>query len=131
MTRLQRDRLGRWSLRIDAAYCLVLGVAIALGAGPVAHLVGLPPAVISVVGLVVVAWAGGVCWMLTRLPSRVALRVVMTANVLAAVAVASASVAVATALVAVALLTVAVDVALFATSQAVALRGVPPAVAPL
>lgn len=125
MRRIDGDRFGRWSLRLDAAYCAVLGVLVAAGCGRIADAVAFPPLVIAAAGVAVVVWAGGILWMLSRLPLRLALRLVMTANVLAAVAVGFVSVAAATALIVLAVLAVAVDIALFAASQAVALRALP------
>lgn len=125
LRRIDSEKLGRWSLRLDAAYCAVLGIAVAMLAEQVAHGVALPPALITVAGIAVVLWAGGVLWMLSRLPLRTVLRFVMTANVMAAVAVGFVSVMAATVLIVVVVLTVAIDVALFATSQAIALRALP------
>lgn len=125
MRRIDGDRFGRWSLRLDAAYCAVLGVLVAVGCGQIADAVAFPPLVIAAAGVAVVVWAGGILWMLSRLPLRLALRLVMTANVLAAIAVGFVSVAAATALIVLAVLAVAVDIALFAASQAVALRALP------
>ncbi|MFF2495749.1 hypothetical protein [Agromyces sp. NPDC058064] len=117
--------LGAWSLRLDAIYCVLLGAAVALGAGPIAEAVGIPGVLVSTAGLMVVLWAGLVLWMLAKLRIRTALRVVMRANVLAALLVALCAVAAGTLLVVVAVLSVAVDVAAFAVSQALALRTLP------
>ena len=125
MRRIDGDTFGRWSLRLDALYCAVLGIAVVLAAGPIAQGVALPPLVIAAVGVAVVVWAAGVMWMLARLPLRRALGLVMIANVLAALAVGLVSLTAATALIVGAVLAVSVDVALFATSQAVALRALP------
>ncbi|MFT4081889.1 MAG: hypothetical protein QM638_04835 [Nocardioides sp.] len=125
MRRIDGDRLGRWSLRLDAAYCAVLGAAVALGAGQVTDVVALPSLLVAVVGVSVVLWAAGVWWMLSRLPIHQALRLVMAANVLAAITVGFASATAATALIVIAVLSVAIDIALFALSQAIALRALP------
>ncbi|MFB6609526.1 hypothetical protein ACFCVO_04360 [Agromyces sp. NPDC056379] len=125
MRRIDGDKVGRWSLRLDAAYCAVLGTAIALAAGWIAQGVALPPLVIAAAGVAVIVWAGGVWWMLSRLPLRRALALVMIANVLAALAVGFVSATAATVLIVVAVMTVAVDIALFAASQAIALRSLP------
>jgi len=125
MGRINGDKVGRWSLRIDAAYCAVLGTAVVLGAGWIAQGVALPPLVIVASGVAVVLWAGGVLWMLSRLPLRRALGLVMIANVLAAIAVGFVSATAATALIVAAVLAVALDIAFFATSQAIALRALP------
>ena len=75
--------------------------------------------------LAVVVWAGGIMWMLARLPLRSALRFVMAANMLAALAVGVVPATATTLLTMLAVVTVAIDIALFATSQAVALRALP------
>ena len=122
MRRINGERFGRWSLRLDAAYCVVLGAAVALFSGQIAEGVALPALLIAAAGVAVVVWAGGILWMLARLPLRSALRFVMVANVLAALAVGFAPATAATLLIVLAVVTVAIDIALFATSQAVALR---------
>ncbi|MFK4728822.1 hypothetical protein ROT00_03975 [Agromyces mediolanus] len=127
MRAIDGGAVGRWSLRLDAAYCAVLGAGVALWAVPIAPAVGLPVVLVVAIGVAVVLWAGIVAWMLARLPLRRALRFVMLANLAAALAVAAVSLAAATVLVVLAVLAVAVDVALFAVSQAVALRTLPTA----
>jgi hypothetical protein len=122
MRRINGERFGRWSLRLDATYCAVLGATVALFAGRIAEGVVLPALLIAAAGVTVVVWAGGVLWMLARLRLRSALRLVMVVNVLAAIAVGFISVGAATLLVLLAVVTVAIDIALFATSQAIALR---------
>ncbi|MFT4081370.1 MAG: hypothetical protein QM638_02185 [Nocardioides sp.] len=123
--RIDGDKLGRWSLRLDAVYCAVLGTAVALGAGRIARGVALSPFLIALAGIVVVVWAAGVSWMLSSLSLRMALRLVMIVNVFAAIAVLSVSASATTLLIVLAVLAVAIDIALFATSQAVALRALP------
>ncbi|MFF2389905.1 hypothetical protein [Agromyces sp. NPDC058104] len=117
--------LGTWSLRLDAIYCVLLGTAVVLSAGPLAELVRIPGVLISTAGLVIVLWAGVVIWLLAKLRIRTALRMVMGVNVLAALLVALCAVAAATLLAVVGVLAVAVDVAAFAVSQALALRTLP------
>ncbi|MBS2549468.1 hypothetical protein KGQ19_21630 [Catenulispora sp. NL8] len=82
------EKLGRWSLRVGAAYCAVLGSVAALAAAPLARWVALPEAVLALAGAgagaVVVVWAGLVLWLLSRVPLRWALRLVMAVNVVAA-----------------------------------------------
>jgi hypothetical protein len=125
MRRINGEKFGRWSLRLDAAYCTVLGAAVALFSGQIAEGVALPALLIATAGITVMVWAGGIVWMLARLPLRSALRLVMIANILAALAVGFASATAATVLIVLAVVTVAIDIALFATSQAVALRALP------
>lgn len=127
MRRINGETFGRWSLRLDAAYCVLLGAAVALFSDQIASGVALPAVFIAIAGVSVVVWAGGILWMLSRLPLRRALRLVMSANVLAAIAVGFASTTAATALVVLAVLAVAIDIAIFAASQAVALRAFPTA----
>lgn len=116
------DRLGLLSLRLDAAYCLVLGGAVAALAPSWAPALGVPVPVVAGIGVAVVVWAAAVAWIAARLRLRVALRTVMVANVAAAAAVAAFSATTAGVLVLLAVLAVAADVGLFAGSQAVALR---------
>ncbi|MBO1901752.1 hypothetical protein J4H92_07285 [Leucobacter weissii] len=125
MREIDGERFGRWSLRLDALYCAVLGTAVALFAGRIADGLALPPPLIAVAGAAVVVWAGGIVWMLARLSLRAALRSVMIVNVLATVAVGFASATAATLLIVAAVVTVAIDIALFAMSQAIALRALP------
>ena len=106
-------------------YCTLLGVGVAAFSAQIAEGVALPQPLIAAIGITVVIWAGSILWMLPRLPLRVALRLVMIANLLAAVAVAFTSIAAATVLVIVAIAAIAIDIALFATSQAIALRALP------
>ncbi|GAA2181243.1 hypothetical protein GCM10009847_22300 [Leucobacter tardus] len=130
MRRINGEKFGRWSLRLDAAYCVLLGLGVALFAERIAAGIALAPWLVAAIGIAVVVWAGGVLWMLSRILLRRALRLVMTANLLAALAVGLVSVTAATALIVVAIITVAVDIALFAVSQAVALRALPRPVRP-
>lgn len=122
MARWSGERIGRWSLRLDAAYCAVLGAGVTVGASAVAAALPLPVWLVAAVGVAVVGWAGMVLLMLARLPLRTALRCVMTANLVAAVAVAAVSTTGAAVLVVLAVLAIAIDVALFAGSQAWSLR---------
>lgn len=122
MRRIDGRSLGLWSLRLDAAYCLVLGLFVALVAPWIATAVVLPADVLRVVGLAVVAWALLVLWMSARLPIRRALSIVMCANVPASVVVAGGALAAVNGIVAAAVVVVAVEIAAFAISQAVALR---------
>ena len=97
----------------------------ALFAGRIAEGVALPTPLIATAGVAVVVWAGGILWMLARLPLRSALRLVMVVNVLAALAVGFASATAATPLIVLAVVAVAIDIAFFATSQEIALRALP------
>lgn len=116
------DRVGRLSLRLDAAYCTLLGAGVAIAAPMIAASLPVPVWTLVVAGVAVLLWAGLLLVLLARLQLRTALRLVMVANLLAAAAVAAVSSLGATLLVLAAVLAVAVDIALFAGSQAFALR---------
>ncbi len=121
------ERIGRLSLRLDAAYCTVLGIGLAAAAPFIAGPLLLPVVAVVAIGVAVAVWAGLVLLLLARLPLRAALRYVLSANVVAAVGVAAFSTTGASVLLLLAVLAVAVDVALFAGSQAVALHRLRPA----
>jgi len=116
------ERVGRLSLRLDAAYCALLGAGHALAAPRIAARLAVPAEAVLGVGVVVVLWAGTILVLVARLPLRAALRGVLVANLAAAAAVAGFSAAGATVLVVASVLAVAADVGLFAGSQAFALR---------
>lgn len=122
MSRIDARSLGLWSLRLDAAYCLVLGACVALAAPWIGTLVALPVPALLLVGAVVVVWAVFVLWMTTRVRIRRALRFVMGVNIVASALVAAAALVAVNAIVATAVLLVSVEIAAFAVSQAVALR---------
>ncbi|WGD38021.1 hypothetical protein [Lysinibacter sp. HNR] len=125
MRRLNGETCGRLSLRLDALYCMLLGLVLIGFSKQVAEGVLLAPFLVVSIGIVVVVWAGGIVWMLARLPLRVVLRLVMIANLFAAGAVAFVSTVAATVLVVAAVAAVSVDIAIFAVSQAVALWALP------
>lgn len=127
MRRWSGERIGRLSLRLDAAYCTVLGIGVALSAPSISIALPLPAWAFVGIGTAVVLWAGLILLMLARLPIHTALLLVMIANLLAAVVVSAVSVMGAAVLVVVAGLAIAVDIALFAGSQAFALRRLPAA----
>lgn len=116
------DRIGRLSLRLDAAYCALIGAAVVIAAPAIAALFPVPVWTLITAGIAVVLWAGLILVMLARLQLRTALRLVMVANLLAAAAVAAISALGATLFVLMAVLTVAIDIVLFAGSQAYAIR---------
>lgn len=122
--------IGMLSLRLDAAYCLILGAGVAFTAPFLATVVSLPVAAVAVAGGAVILWAGVVLWMSIRLPLRLALRAVMIANIVATCAIAGLSAAAAGVFAILAILAIAADVALFAGSQAIALRRLQMAPAP-
>lgn len=121
MTRMTGQTLGLGSLRLDAAYCLILGVAVA-AAGKIAGVIALPESLLFATGGIVVVWAGLVFWMAGRVPMKIALRVVMGVNIVATALIAAASVTAASWFVVAVVLAIAIEVGLFAVSQAVAIR---------
>ncbi|MBL3700341.1 hypothetical protein [Leucobacter luti] len=126
MKRIDGRTLGRWSLRLDAIYCALLGAAVAVGAAPLSTVIALPHAVITSAGIVVVIWSGLVLWMLMKLRIRAALLTVLGVNILATALVAVSATAAGTFLAAIAVLAIAVDIAIFAASQVLALRALAP-----
>lgn len=122
MRRITGRALGTWSLRIDAAYCLILGIFVAAAAPQIATAVALPVPLLIATGGIVAVWAGTVLWMVARLTLRRALHLVMGVNILAAALIAIASLTAASTLAIIAVLAIALDVALFATSQLIAIR---------
>lgn len=115
------SRLGRWSLRLDAVYCLVTGLLV-LGTAPLtATAVGLPAAWIAAVGALTVVWSG-IVWQLSRRPLVPGLRLVLVANTVASCGIAVFSLTASGLLALLTLLAIAVEVGGFAASQAVALR---------
>lgn len=121
MQRMNGQRFGQWSLRLDAIYCAVLGTAVALAADQLAASIALPAVVLRLSGVVVVVWALLVLWMVLKLRLRNALRLVLGVNVLAASLIALCVFTAGNLIAAVAVITIAIDVALFAVSQVVAL----------
>lgn len=116
------QRLGNLSLRLDAAYCVVLGFIVVLASTQIAQTIALPTPIVVVTGVVVAAWGLWVEWMRRHLERRLALRVVMIANIVATMAIALVSLVAATFFSILVIISIAVDVALFAGSQAAALR---------
>lgn len=109
------------SLRIDAAYCALLGVSVMVAAPLVTDALATPEPVLITVGAVTAAWAAVLCWLLAKVSLTVALRVVAGANLVAAAGLAIVSTVAATMPLAVALVALAVDIGVFAASQVAAL----------
>lgn len=122
MTRIDGRKLGIWSLRLDAVYCLILGILVATTAPHIARVVAVPLPLLVATGVIVAIWAGLVLVMVARMRLRLALALVMGVNILAAMLIAAASLTAATTLVAIAVLAVALDVGAFAASQMLAIR---------
>lgn len=114
-------RLGRWSLRVDAVYCLVTGFLVGATAPWTADAVHLPVPWIVATGALTVVWSG-VVWRLSRRRLVPGLRLVLVANTVASCGLAALSLTASGLLALVTLLAIAVEVGCFAGSQAVALR---------
>ncbi|MDI6024383.1 hypothetical protein QBL02_12610 [Leucobacter sp. UT-8R-CII-1-4] len=127
MTRINGRKLGIWSLRIDAIYCLILGAFVAITAPQLSRVIALPMPLIAGTGLLVAIWAMLVWRMVQRMRIRLALQLVMGVNIVAALLIVAASLTSASTLVMFIVVAVAIDVALFAVSQAVAIRNIGPA----
>ena len=122
MSRTTGRTIRVWSLRLDAVYCLILGAFVAVAAPQLATAIALPALLLTVTGVVVVAWSALVLWMVSRTRLRSALRLVLCVNILASALIVAASFTASSALVGIAVLAVACEVALFAVSQAVAIH---------
>ncbi|MBB2903240.1 hypothetical protein FHR75_004082 [Kineococcus radiotolerans] len=119
---MRGERLGIVSLRLDAFYCVLVGLLVAASAAVSAPHVGLAAPVVATLGVVVVAW-GVLVWVLTsRLPLVRALQLVAAANVVAALGLTVVSTWLVGVVVVLTVVVVAVDVAAFAATQGVARR---------
>lgn len=116
------QRLGTWSLRLDAVYCAVLGIFVAAQARAVTGLVALPEPLVATIGVIVVLWAGLIVLMLAKLSLVLALRIVMSVNGVAAVAVALTTLAAESTAAGLLVASIALEILIFAVSQALALR---------
>ena len=115
-------RIARISLRIDAVYCVALGLLIAVSAPLTSDSVALPPLLLAVIGVGTAAWGCYVWTASYARPLRSRTRVVMVANVVASAGLAATGLLAGTVVLLVTALVLAVDVAAFAVSQGVALR---------
>jgi hypothetical protein len=115
-------RLARLSLRFDAIYCIVLGVAVAVTAPFIATGVALSPALLIGVGCASFCWGVFVWRASYQRPIRTAVRLIMVANIVAGLGLAVSGVAAGTTLLALAAFALGIDVAAFAVSQGIALR---------
>lgn len=129
MSRFDGRRFGTWSLRLDAAYCLILGLLVVGMAPQIATVIALPRLLLLATGVSVVAWAVLVLWMSARIRVRRALQIVLAVNIIATLLIATASVTAASAVVVLVVLATALEVALFAASQAIAIRALDAGVA--
>lgn len=115
------QRLGMRGLRLDALYCLVLGISLTVMSSTIEAAIALPVPLIVVAGVAVVLWAGLVEWMSATLNLRLALRIVMVANIAATCTVALVSLTAAAVVAVLVILAVAAEIAVFAGVQALAL----------
>lgn len=126
MEAMTGTRIARISLRVDAEYCLALGLLIALSAPLTSTSVALHPLLLVGAGVLTAIW-GCYVWTAARAqPLRSRTRLVMIANIAASAALAATGLFAETAVLFVAALVLAVDVAAFAVSQGVALRRMGP-----
>lgn len=113
------------SLRIDAVYCILLGVLITASAPLASSSLALHPLLQAGIGVATAVW-GGYVWMASRsVPLRSHTRFVMVANIAAAAGLATTGLVAGTVILSVAALVLAIDVAAFAVSQGIALRRMP------
>ncbi|GAA3027840.1 hypothetical protein [Microbacterium dextranolyticum] len=115
-------RIARLSLRVDAVYCVALGLLIALSAPLTSDSVALPPLLLAAVGVATALWGGYVWTASFARPLRSRTRAVMIANIVASTGLATTGLFAGTVVLCVAALVLAIDVAAFAVSQGVALR---------
>lgn len=115
------ERIARVSLRIDAVYCVVLGLLIAASAPLTSDSVALSPLLLLGIGAGTAAW-GCYVWAASRaVPLRSRTRLVMLANIAASSALAATGLLSGTVVLSVTAVVLAIDVAAFALSQGVAL----------
>ncbi len=119
---MDAHRVGRVSLRLDAAYCALAAVLVGAFAAPLAEVFAVPGWVLVAVAAGTAGWAAALWHAAGRVAARPWLVTVLAANVVAAVAVAGLAVSWPAGAFALLLGAVAVEVAAFAVSQAVALR---------
>jgi hypothetical protein len=115
-------RVGRVSLRLDAAYCALAAALVLAFAGPLAGLFAVPVWVVVAVAAGTAGWAGALWHAAGRAEVRPWLAGVLAANVAAAGVIAALAVSRPHDAFALLLAAVSVEVAAFAVSQAVALR---------
>lgn len=116
------DRLARASLRLDAIYCISLGILVGAMAPVATNPVGLPVVLLVGAGIATALW-GVYVWRASRSqPLRTSARLVMIANIVASAGLAVTGLVAGTTVLALAAGVLAVDVAAFAVSQGIALR---------
>ncbi|MEU3274012.1 hypothetical protein ABZ639_24505 [Saccharomonospora sp. NPDC006951] len=120
-------RLGLFSLRADAIYCVLLGLILVALARLAANPVGLPYALLLAIGLTTMVWGGFVWWAGSRRPLRWTLRLVMAANIVASAALVLTGATAGILLLSIAAVVLSVDIGAFAAAQGIALRRMRPA----
>jgi hypothetical protein len=116
------EHLANLSLRLDAIYCLIVGVVVAAASSWASTAAEVPQALLLAMGGTTATWGILVWWLASRQPPQPSLRWVMGANIAASGALAvTGTVADASAL-ALGALVLSVDVGAFAVSQGIALR---------
>jgi hypothetical protein len=121
MTRTQGLSIGKWSVALDAAFCLSLGVLVAVKSADVATHVTLSEPFVFVVGAIVIVWSAAIVGALAGLQLRNALMLVLSVNLGAVVLLAIALQAVSTPFMATGVLAILLSVVFFAGSQCGAL----------
>lgn len=120
---MDRAGIGRISLRLDAAYCVLAALSLAAGAAPMASAFGIPVAAMLAVAAAALCWAGWMWRASAGARLRRPLVVVMLANVIGAFGLAVLGASRLDDALGLLALAVSLEVAAFAASQAVALRG--------
>ncbi len=116
------DRLARASLRLDAIYCVALGILVGIAAPFATNPVGLPVVLLVGTGIATALW-GVYVWRASRAqPLRTSTRLVMIANIVASAGLAVTGLFAGTTVLALAAGVLAIDIAAFAVSQGIALR---------
>ena len=116
------DRLAHLSLRLDAIYCLAVGLVVAAASSWASTAAEVPRALLLAAGLATAGWGVLVWWLASRRPPRPSTQWVMVANIAASGALALTGAVAHTSALALGALVLSVDVAAFALSQGVALR---------
>ena len=119
---MDTHRVGRVSLRLDAAYCALAAVLVVVFAGPLAGLFAVSAWVVVAVAAGTAGWAAALWHAAGRAVVRPWLAGVLVANVVAAGAIAALAASRPRDAFALLLAAVSAEVAAFAVSQAVALR---------
>lgn len=126
MSCMTGTRIARMSLRLDAVYCIVLGVVVAASAPIAGGSLAVHPLLLAAIGVGTSVWGGYVWAAASAEPLRARTRLVMVANIVASAGLAATGLLAGTLVLSIAALVLAVDVAAFAVSQGVALRRMAP-----